>query len=263
VPAVPSFSVGPLRAFGMAITLSFQASPAGMIVDRSAPPQRQPESRMLGIRLDMLHFWGLLPIPGSGSGVPAHSRHLTSSPARVEYRADFAGLQPRITYTVEPAGESARSRCDPSGLRMLMTPMTALMVPRRNKVFVQNLKRTGILKATIRIAPRASLRAWRASAPMGFNVHRSGRKRTTAGGPAIVRFRKHSATTAARQHQPIGAAICCTMYCASTEAPVTGSAISTFQLRANWSTPPVMATVPEMRTVPGAFRPRSVSTSSQ
>lgn len=29
----------------------------------------------------------------------------------------------------------------PSGLRVLMTPMMALMVPRRNKTFVQNLKR--------------------------------------------------------------------------------------------------------------------------
>lgn len=28
--------------------------------------------------------------------------------ARVVYRADFAGLQPRITYTVEAAGEGAR-----------------------------------------------------------------------------------------------------------------------------------------------------------
>jgi uncharacterized protein YndB with AHSA1/START domain len=65
---------------------------------------------------------------------------------RVVYRADFAGLQPRITYTVEPAGESTRFtravEMRPSGLRMLMTPMMALMVPRRNKVFVQNLKRT-------------------------------------------------------------------------------------------------------------------------
>ncbi|WP_426998475.1 SRPBCC family protein [Pseudarthrobacter sp. N5] len=65
--------------------------------------------------------------------------------ARVEYRADFAGLQPRITYTVEPAGEGARFtrgvEMRPSGLKMLMTPMMAFMVPRRNKVFVQNLKR--------------------------------------------------------------------------------------------------------------------------
>lgn len=29
----------------------------------------------------------------------------------------------------------------PSGLKVLMTPMMMFMVPRRNKVFVQNLKR--------------------------------------------------------------------------------------------------------------------------
>jgi hypothetical protein len=65
--------------------------------------------------------------------------------ARVVYLADFAGLQPRITYTVEPAGESTRFtravELRPSGLKVLMTPMMAFMVPRRNKVFVQNLKR--------------------------------------------------------------------------------------------------------------------------
>jgi uncharacterized protein YndB with AHSA1/START domain len=67
------------------------------------------------------------------------------SGTRVVYRADFAGLQPQITYTVEPAGEGARFtravEMKPGGLKMLMTPMMALMVPRRNKVFVQNLKR--------------------------------------------------------------------------------------------------------------------------
>jgi uncharacterized protein YndB with AHSA1/START domain len=64
--------------------------------------------------------------------------------SRLQYRADFAGLQPRITYTVEPAGEGARFtrgvEMQPSGLKVLMTPMMAYMVPRRNKVFVQNLK---------------------------------------------------------------------------------------------------------------------------
>ena len=65
--------------------------------------------------------------------------------SRVVYRADFAGLQPRITYTVEPAGEGTRFtrgvEMRPSGLKMLMTPMMAIMVPRHNKAFVQNLKR--------------------------------------------------------------------------------------------------------------------------
>ena len=63
----------------------------------------------------------------------------------VVYRADFAGLQPEITYTVEPADEGARFTrtvdMKPGGFRLLMTPMMAYMVPRRNKVFVQNLKR--------------------------------------------------------------------------------------------------------------------------
>ena len=65
--------------------------------------------------------------------------------ARVVYRADFAGLQPRITYTVEPVGDGARFtravEMRPRGVNVLMTPMMAFMVPRRNKVFVHNLKR--------------------------------------------------------------------------------------------------------------------------
>jgi uncharacterized protein YndB with AHSA1/START domain len=65
--------------------------------------------------------------------------------ARVVYRADFAGLQPRITYTVEPVGDGARFtravEMQPRGVKVLMTPMMAFMVPRRNKVFVNNLKR--------------------------------------------------------------------------------------------------------------------------
>ena len=65
--------------------------------------------------------------------------------ARVVYRADFAGLQPQITYTVEPVGDGTRFtravEMRLGGLKVLMTPMMALMVPRRNKVFVQNLKR--------------------------------------------------------------------------------------------------------------------------
>lgn len=65
--------------------------------------------------------------------------------ARVVYRGDFAGLQPRITYSVEPVGEGTRFtravEMHPSGVKVLMTPMMAFMVPRRNKVFVQNLKR--------------------------------------------------------------------------------------------------------------------------
>jgi hypothetical protein len=65
--------------------------------------------------------------------------------ARVVYRADFAGLQPHITYRVEPVGDGTRFtravEMRLGGLKVLMTPMMALMVPRRNRAFVQNLKR--------------------------------------------------------------------------------------------------------------------------
>jgi uncharacterized protein YndB with AHSA1/START domain len=64
--------------------------------------------------------------------------------ARVTYEADFAGLQPRITYTVEREGDGTRFtravEMQPRGVKVLMTPMMAIMVPRRNKIFVQNLK---------------------------------------------------------------------------------------------------------------------------
>lgn len=64
---------------------------------------------------------------------------------RIVYRGDFAGLRPRVTYTVEPDPNGTRFTrtvdMRPTGLRVLMTPMMAFMVPRRNKVFVQNLKR--------------------------------------------------------------------------------------------------------------------------
>src|SRR5438034_7596289 len=66
--------------------------------------------------------------------------------SRIVYRADFAGLQPLITYSVERAGAGARFTravaMQPHGVARLMTPMMKLMVPRRNRVFVQNLKRT-------------------------------------------------------------------------------------------------------------------------
>ncbi len=64
--------------------------------------------------------------------------------ARVVYQADFAGLQPRITYTVEREGEGTRFtravEMQPRGLKVMMTPMMAIMVPRHNKTFVRNLK---------------------------------------------------------------------------------------------------------------------------
>ena len=64
--------------------------------------------------------------------------------ARVVYRADFAGLHPQITYTVESSPDGTRFtravEMRPSGFKILMTPMMAFMVPRHNKHFVQNLK---------------------------------------------------------------------------------------------------------------------------
>ena len=66
--------------------------------------------------------------------------------ARIVYRADFAGLQPVITYRVEPAGSGSRFtravQMQPRGFAKLMTPMMKMMVPKRNHLFVQNLKRT-------------------------------------------------------------------------------------------------------------------------
>jgi uncharacterized protein YndB with AHSA1/START domain len=65
--------------------------------------------------------------------------------SRVVYRADFAGLQPTITYEVVGAEGGTRFtravEMRPRGLKVLMTPMLAMMVPRRNRVFVANLKR--------------------------------------------------------------------------------------------------------------------------
>ena len=65
--------------------------------------------------------------------------------ARVVFRGDFAGMQPRITYTVESAGEATRFtravEMQLSGLKVLMMPVMAYMVPRGNKVAVGHLKR--------------------------------------------------------------------------------------------------------------------------
>jgi uncharacterized protein YndB with AHSA1/START domain len=65
--------------------------------------------------------------------------------SRIVYRADFAGLQPVITYRVERAGASTRFtrtvEMQPRGFAKLMTPMMKMMVPRRNRLFVRNLKR--------------------------------------------------------------------------------------------------------------------------
>jgi uncharacterized protein YndB with AHSA1/START domain len=64
---------------------------------------------------------------------------------RIVYRAALAGLNPLITYTVTPQGSGVQFtrsvEMRPTGIRIALTPMMALMVPRRNKVFVHNLKR--------------------------------------------------------------------------------------------------------------------------
>ncbi len=65
--------------------------------------------------------------------------------ARVVYRGEFGGLQPTISYNIEPAGEGTRFtrsvELHPAGLKILMAPVMAFMVPRNNKEVVGNLKR--------------------------------------------------------------------------------------------------------------------------
>jgi uncharacterized protein YndB with AHSA1/START domain len=63
---------------------------------------------------------------------------------RIVYRATLGGLSPTITYTVASTGSGARFtrsvEMSPSGVLVVLTPMMALMVPRRNQTFVENLK---------------------------------------------------------------------------------------------------------------------------
>jgi len=65
--------------------------------------------------------------------------------SKIVHRADMAGMRPKITYLVEPVDGGSRFTRSVdlhlNGALRLMTPLMALMVPRRNKVFVQNLKR--------------------------------------------------------------------------------------------------------------------------
>jgi uncharacterized protein YndB with AHSA1/START domain len=69
----------------------------------------------------------------------------TEPGSRIVYQADFAGLKPVITYRVETAGAGARFtrtvEMQPHGFAKLMAPMMRMMVPRRNRLFVKNLKR--------------------------------------------------------------------------------------------------------------------------
>jgi len=65
--------------------------------------------------------------------------------SKVVYEISLGGITPRVTYTVEPAGTGARFtrsvEMRPRGLLVVMTPMMSMMVPKRNKVYVANLKR--------------------------------------------------------------------------------------------------------------------------
>lgn len=96
------------------------------------------------------------PVPAIGTAYPLQFKPFmgktqgtftaleVSQGERVVYRGDFAGLRPLITYAVEPVPEGARFtrsvEMRPRGLGVLMAPAMAFMVPRRNKVFVRNLK---------------------------------------------------------------------------------------------------------------------------
>lgn len=105
---------------------------------RSVPPETDPVAVVgKSYRLEFVPFMGKTEgtftvrevVPGS----------------RIEIDAEMAGIKPHITYLVEPAEGGARfTRAVDLKLRgalILMTPVMAMMVPRRNKVFVANLKR--------------------------------------------------------------------------------------------------------------------------
>jgi uncharacterized protein YndB with AHSA1/START domain len=69
-------------------------------------------------------------------------------PERVEVleaRTALMGMAPTITYTFEQAGSGTRFTrsvvMDPKGIGTLMKPMMRSMVPKRNAVFVENLKK--------------------------------------------------------------------------------------------------------------------------
>jgi hypothetical protein len=83
------------------------------------------------------------PFMGKSDGVYTAVELVPGS--KVVYDAELAGITPRITYTVEPQGEGARFTRSVHlvihGPLKVMTPVMALMVPRRNKIFLNNLKR--------------------------------------------------------------------------------------------------------------------------
>lgn len=63
--------------------------------------------------------------------------------SKVVHQAELAGIRPRITYTVEAVEGGTRFtrivELTLSGPLALMRPLMGLMVPRRNKVFLDNL----------------------------------------------------------------------------------------------------------------------------
>jgi len=88
---------------------------------------------------------GVLQVPGlpfCGQITTAQYTTFTALEAepgsRIVYRADFAGLQPVITYRVETAGAGARFtrtvEMQPHGFAKLMAPMRRMMVPWRNRL---------------------------------------------------------------------------------------------------------------------------------
>ena len=65
--------------------------------------------------------------------------------SKIVYDAELAGMKPRITYSVESHPDGARFTRSVDlvvrGPLKVMSPLMSLMVPRRNKVFVSNVKR--------------------------------------------------------------------------------------------------------------------------
>jgi hypothetical protein len=104
----------------------------------SVPPDTEPEPTV-GKPIPVK----FTPFMGQTDGIFTAEEVIPGS--KIVYRAELAGIRPRITYLVEPVDSGARFTRSVdlhlTGVLSLMTPVMALMVPRRNKVFVQNLKR--------------------------------------------------------------------------------------------------------------------------
>src|SRR3954454_2720784 len=99
---------------------------------------------------------GTDPVPVAGKGYPVTFKPfmgktegvftaLEVEPGRrIVYAAALGSIAPRVTYDVTPEGQGTRFtrsvEMHTKGAAMLMTPMMALMVPRRNKAHVAKLK---------------------------------------------------------------------------------------------------------------------------